>query len=102
MNWYAATLFKKRYRSNPHAAYVPKSLGYRNNQRNLIRLCNQPGAATRAFVTTSTGEPGFLSHLAGNGLRQTISIVDLRADLWIANIGPSNPRSGKCKSMAIP
>jgi len=64
-----------------HGAYVPKSLGYRNNQRNLIRFCNQPGVATRAFVTTSTGGPELLSHLAGNRLRQTISIVDLRADL---------------------
>jgi len=81
MNWYAPTLFKKRYRSNPHGASVPKSLGYRNNQRNLIRFCNQPGVATRAFVTTSTGGPELLSHLAGNRLRQTISIVDLRADL---------------------
>jgi len=101
MNWYAATLGKKRYRSNLTEHTVPQSLGYRN-QRNLIRLCNQPGAATRAFVATNTGEPELLSHLAGKRLRQTISIVDLRADLWIANIGPSNPRSRKCKSMAIP
>jgi len=80
-NWFAATLFKKHYRSNPTEHTVPKSLGYRNNQRNLIKLCNQPGAATRAFVATSTGGPELLSHLAGNRLRQTISIVDLRADL---------------------
>jgi hypothetical protein len=44
------------------------------------------------LLTTSTGGPELLSRRTGNRLRQTISIFDLRADFWIANIGPSNPR----------
>jgi len=58
----------------------------------MLVLCfrNQFGVVTRGFVTTSTGGPELFSRRTGNRLRQTISICDLRADLWIANIGPSN------------
>lgn len=69
-----------------------RALIVEDHAQNLIRLCNQFGVATRAFLTTSTGGAELFSHRTGNRLRQTISISDLRANFWIANIGPSNPR----------
>jgi hypothetical protein len=93
MNRCAAKLFKKPYRNNPHGSRMPCQRALiENNPQNLIELCSQFGVVTRAFLTTSTGGPELLSHRTGNRLRQTISIFDLRAGLWIANIGPSNPR----------